>query len=235
MTTPAVTTTTPKALETRQRILAAALALFHEQGFDATTMRGIADRAGMAVGATYYYFQTKDEIVLQFYVALQTEMEQRLPDIVKQHTSAPQRIQALLLERLEQFRPYRAVFSVLAQHAGDPQSPLSPFSGQTTAIREQAIALFATALQDAPLSAPKALQAQVPLILWLYQMAIIFFWLHDRSAQQRRTKQLVAVSLPLALQLLRLLRLPPLRPIRTAIVQILTVVGVTSEAAPYVR
>lgn len=234
MTTAAVTTT-PKALETRQRLLAAALALFHEEGFDATTMRGIADRAGMAVGATYYYFKTKDEIVLQFYVTLQTEMEQRVPDIIKQHANAAQRIQALLLERLEQFRPYRAVFSVLAQHAGDPHSPLSPFSVQTTAIREQAIALFSTALQDAPVAAPKALQAQVPLLLWLYQMAIIFFWLHDRSAQQRRTKQLVAVSLPLALRLLRLLRLPPLRPIRAAIVQILTLVGVTAEATPRAR
>jgi AcrR family transcriptional regulator len=47
-----------KAEATAARILDAALELFREQGFDAATMRGIAERAGVATGAAYYYPKT---------------------------------------------------------------------------------------------------------------------------------------------------------------------------------
>jgi len=66
-----------KSEETRERILEAALKLFHDRGFDATTMRDIAARAGMATGAAYYYFDSKDAIVLSFYDRARTEMGPR--------------------------------------------------------------------------------------------------------------------------------------------------------------
>jgi len=42
---------TPKAEETGRRILDSALELFRQQGFDSTTMRDIARKAGVATGA----------------------------------------------------------------------------------------------------------------------------------------------------------------------------------------
>src|SRR5256885_1173878 len=58
---------TPKAEETGHRILNAALDLFREEGFDSTTMRGVAQKAGVATGAAYYYYPSKDAIVMDFY------------------------------------------------------------------------------------------------------------------------------------------------------------------------
>ena len=55
---------TPKAEETRRRILAAALDLFQERGFAETTMRDIARNAGVATGAAYYYFPSKEHLFL---------------------------------------------------------------------------------------------------------------------------------------------------------------------------
>jgi AcrR family transcriptional regulator len=55
-----------KAEATAGKILDAALALFREQGFDAATMRGIAERAEVATGAAYYYYPSKDAIVMDF-------------------------------------------------------------------------------------------------------------------------------------------------------------------------
>src|ERR1700733_3229691 len=63
-----------KSEETRTRILEAALAVFRERGFDSATMREIAVRAEVAVGAAYYYFDSKDAIVMAFYERSQTEM-----------------------------------------------------------------------------------------------------------------------------------------------------------------
>ncbi|WP_319452193.1 MULTISPECIES: helix-turn-helix domain-containing protein [unclassified Mycobacterium] len=46
------------------RILAAALDLFAEHGVSGTSLQMIADAVGVAKGAVYYRFKTKDEIVV---------------------------------------------------------------------------------------------------------------------------------------------------------------------------
>ena len=48
---------------TRQRILDVSSALFAEQGYDATSLREIADQMGFTKAALYYHFQSKDEIL----------------------------------------------------------------------------------------------------------------------------------------------------------------------------
>lgn len=48
---------------TRDRILHAALALFAEKGYEATSMREIAEQLGMTKAALYYHFDGKDAIV----------------------------------------------------------------------------------------------------------------------------------------------------------------------------
>lgn len=50
---------TEKARATRRRMREAALALFREQGYAATPMQAIADRAGVAVQTLYFTFGTK--------------------------------------------------------------------------------------------------------------------------------------------------------------------------------
>lgn len=51
-----------KGETTRMAIQDAALDLFLQQGFHATSMRQIADRAGLALGGIYNHFSSKDEI-----------------------------------------------------------------------------------------------------------------------------------------------------------------------------
>lgn len=62
--------TTTKGEQTRELILATALRMFREQGYEATTMRAIAREAGVAVGNAYYYFASKEELVQAFYEQL---------------------------------------------------------------------------------------------------------------------------------------------------------------------
>lgn len=60
---PVKTKDTPKKGEvTRLAIEEAAMELFLEQGYAATSMRQIADKAGLALGGIYNHFASKDEI-----------------------------------------------------------------------------------------------------------------------------------------------------------------------------
>ena len=50
--------------ETRRRIVQATFELHGEQGVEATTMKQIAQRAGVSVGSVYHHFPTYDEAIL---------------------------------------------------------------------------------------------------------------------------------------------------------------------------
>lgn len=49
--------------ETRQRIVEATAALHSEQGVSATSLRDIAERAGVSVGTAYHHFPTYDDAI----------------------------------------------------------------------------------------------------------------------------------------------------------------------------
>ena len=52
--------------DTRARIQQIALELFSEQGYDATSLREIAERLGVTKAALYYHFKSKEDIVASF-------------------------------------------------------------------------------------------------------------------------------------------------------------------------
>lgn len=62
-------TRTPGA-ETRERILDVAQDLFTLQGYDKTSLRDIAERLGITKAALYYYFERKEDILLELHLRL---------------------------------------------------------------------------------------------------------------------------------------------------------------------
>ncbi|OYD91514.1 hypothetical protein CDG76_26860 [Nostoc sp. 'Peltigera membranacea cyanobiont' 210A] len=52
-----------QAVVRREHLVDTALALFSEQGYDATSIKQIAVRAGVAVGLLYHYFPSKSEVM----------------------------------------------------------------------------------------------------------------------------------------------------------------------------
>jgi len=70
-----------KKLETRQRILAAAVALFSTRGYDATTMDEIAESADVARATVFNFFVRKSDLVLAWFSDRRAEVEGRLSGI----------------------------------------------------------------------------------------------------------------------------------------------------------
>lgn len=228
METVNVPRSTPKAGQTRARILAAALELFRERGFDQTTMRDIAAAAGVAIGAAYYYFDSKESLVMAFYHQAKDEMHERIEATLARKTDLKARLRAVMDVKFEYFGPNRKFLGALLRHAADPEHPLSPFSAQTRDIREIDMQHFSEALEGANLRLPDDLSPHLPKLLWLYQMGLILFWIYDRSEGQARTDILVEKTVAIVAGLLKLVKSPFLRPLRRTAIELLE--AVTEEA-----
>jgi len=216
---------TPRAEDTRRRIYEAALKLFREKGFEQTTMRDIAAKADVALGAAYYYFASKEAIVLAFYQEMQEVSHQSILEALTGRRKLKDRLRYVIEKRLELLAPNRKFCDALFKHAPDAADPLSPFSAETRPIRERGIEHLRVALEEGDIKVPADLKSHLPYLLWLFQMAIILFWLYDRSPRQERTEKLIDKSLSLLINLLRLSSMPLMRPLRKAALELVEAVG----------
>jgi AcrR family transcriptional regulator len=203
---------TPKSEATRARILASALQVFRERGFAEATMRDIAAAAGVAVGAAYYYFDSKDALVMAFYDESQAKMLPALDRILDQSRTLEQRLRGLIEYKFEAFGPNRSLMAALSAHI-DPKHPLSPFSERTAAIRERDTAFFARAVTDSKVRLAPSILPYLPRLLWLYQMGVMLYWVYDGSPHQARTRLLLDKTLHMMLFVIKAGGIPVLRPL----------------------
>jgi AcrR family transcriptional regulator len=202
----------PKSEATRARILAAALQVFRERGFADSTMREIAAAASVAVGAAYYYYDSKDALVMAFYEESQARMIPALERILEESSTLERRLHGLIHYKFELFAPNRALMGALSAHI-DPSHPLSPFSTHTAAIRERDTAFFARAVTESGVRLPPSILPYLPRLLWLYQMGLMLYWVYDRSPGQANTNLLFDKTLRMMLFAIKIASVPLLRPL----------------------
>lgn len=114
--------------EKQQNVLKAALALFAEQGFDATSSSQIAERAGVAVGSVYQHFHNKKELLMAVLTPLTKSVFSQAADqfinktLAKKYDSLEQFIKALIADRMIFISDNREEFKVmLGQLLSDQQ------------------------------------------------------------------------------------------------------------------
>ena len=192
-------------------------------------MRAIAEKAGVALGNTYYYFRSKEYLIQAFYQRLHDEhLAASLPALEKKDTLKARLLTVMRL-RIDVMKPYHQFAGVLFKTAAHPQSPLNPFSDESDPVRDQSIALFGKVVEGTKARIPKDLQGELPYLLWLYQMGIVLFWIHDPSPNHRRTYRLIDHTLDLLDKLIHLASNPFMRPLRK---QALRLVSEIREALP---
>jgi AcrR family transcriptional regulator len=214
---------TKRSDQTRQKILDAALTLFQKRGFAETTMRDIGKEAGVALGAAYYYFDSKDALVMAFYERAQQEWIPPAEKALAASKDLKARLGVVIEAKLNCFAPHRRLLAALSTHI-DPLHPLSPFSAETEHIREKDISFMSRALEGAKVKVASDVLPYLPRLLWLYQLGIILFWIFDRSPHQRKTKMLYEKSLSIVVRLIKFSGLPLLRPIRKLVIELIETV-----------
>jgi AcrR family transcriptional regulator len=191
---------TARAEQTRALIVDTAQHLFTENGYEATTMRAIAQKAGVATGNAYYYFASKDELVGEFYTLAVASQVTASRAVLEGEAGLAARLRGVLRALVEAQAPYHAFAAPLCSRAAIP----SP-------ARDQAMALYAEVVTGTRTRIPGALRDRLPGMLWLYAMGVAQFWVHDTSPGFRRTLVLIDTTAPLAERLVRLARYPLLR------------------------
>jgi len=212
---------TKKGERTKSQIVEVALALFFERGYDATTMRAVAERAGVAVGNAYYYFESKEHLVQAFYARTHAEHLSAFEPILEKETSLKELLRQLLTTKIETAEPYHRFSGLLFKNAADPKSVLNPFSDASREVRDQATELFARLLEKTDQKVPADLLEELPNLLWLYEMSVILFWIHDESEGRLRTRKLIDRTVDIVTKLIQLSRLPLMGPLRRTVPKLL--------------
>ena len=202
---------TRRAEQTRATIIEAALDLFREAGYDASTMRAIARRAGVSTGNAYYYFRSKDELIQEFYLRNHVEHARACRDVLDRERTLAARLRGALRALVDVLGPYHAFAAAFYKTAAEPRSPLSPFSRESGPARKAAVGLFREVVDGSTARIDPELRAELPELLWLYSLGIVLFWVHDSSPGCAKTYRLIDATVPLADRMITLSRLPMLR------------------------
>jgi AcrR family transcriptional regulator len=220
---------TQKGDQTKALILETALEIFRERGYEETTMRAIAEKAGVSLGNAYYYCRSKEYLIQAFYQRLHDEHVAVSLPALENKDSLKTRLLTVMRLKFDTMEPYHQFAGVLFKTAAHPESPLNPFSDESDPVREASIELFAKVIEETKARIPKDLRAELPYLLWVYHVGIVLFWIHDPSPKHRRTYRLIDHTVDLLDKLIHLASNPFLRPLRK---QTLRLVEEIREALP---
>lgn len=205
---------TLKGDQTKALILETALDIFRERGYEETTMRAIAEKAGVSLGNAYYYFRSKEHLIQAFYQTMHDEHLAVALPALDQNETFKSRLLTVVRLKIKTMKPYHQFAGVLFKTAADPQSPLNPFAEEANPVREASIQLFEKVVEGSKARIPKDLRAELPYLLWVYHMGIILFWIHDRSPKHRRTYRLIDRTVEMVDRMVHLASNPFMRPLR---------------------
>jgi AcrR family transcriptional regulator len=199
--------------QTRQRLFDTAVELMGERGYAATTLRDVATNARVSPGLLYRYFPSKQAVVLALYDDLSADYVAAAARMPKGRWR--DRFLYALRTSLAVLKPQRRTLSALVSVlVGDAEHGL--FSASSSFSRDRVQAVFRTAVVGATDGPRPQVAAALGRLLYLLHLAVLLWWLLDKSPGQRATKGLVTLieqAMPYAVLALRF---PPvLRILRT--------------------
>jgi AcrR family transcriptional regulator len=179
---------TPRGIETRRRLYQTAIGLIAARGWQATTLRDVAQEAGVSVGLLYRYFPSKQAIVLTLYDELSAEYAARAEQMERGRWR--DRFLFALTASLDVLRPHRGTLaSLVPVLVGDAEDGL--FAPRTAFSRLRVQGVFIQAVVGASDAPRGEVAPALGRLLYLVHLAIILWWLLDKSQSQRATVALV--------------------------------------------
>lgn len=110
-------TTASASPERRRELLAIAAEVFAAQGYNATTVRRIADEAGMLAGSLYYHFDSKESMVDEILSTFLTELWDGYDAVLAAGLGPRETIEALVTESFREIDRHRAAVAIYQKEA----------------------------------------------------------------------------------------------------------------------
>ncbi|MFG2992933.1 TetR/AcrR family transcriptional regulator [Streptomyces sp. NPDC048257] len=98
--------------ERRRELLDTAAEVFAAQGYNATTVRKIADAAGMLAGSLYYHFDSKESMLDEILSAFLTELWEGYDTVLAAGLGPRETIEALVTESFREIDRHRAAVAI---------------------------------------------------------------------------------------------------------------------------
>ena len=150
-------------------LLQAAAAIFAEVGFEAATMRDIAERAGASIGSLYQFFPNKDVVAR----AIKTQYCQELKELwaslvaVSAKTTTSRLVDQFLNVTIRAIEEHPAIIRLI-----DAPRSTNPAADIKESLRQQLVVLFLTRKpRMSPIKAHRYAEITVQMVralLWLY-------------------------------------------------------------------
>jgi AcrR family transcriptional regulator len=191
--------------KTRQAILRAALELFAKKGFHRTTTKVISQKAKIAEGTLFNYFRTKEDLALYFFdQELLGLMEWYDRTTAARRAPLPEKLFAIVHRLLERIGPYEDFIGAVYLRALQPTSKLSPLSLPSQEQHLRYLSFIREILAEAEA------EGEIPRLgdigayaFGIFHIAMITYWLQDRSPGKEETLALLDRCLQLGTRLLK--------------------------------
>src|SRR5437016_7652223 len=144
-------------------------------------MRTIAERAGVSLGSSYHYFPSKGHLVLEFYRHLHALHAAAAAPVLARERELGARLRGVIRAAVMTCEPYHDVSASIFSTVADPSSPLNAFSDESRPLRDEVVGLYALVVEGSDARVPPDVAAELPRLLWLYTMGVLYFWMLDAS------------------------------------------------------
>jgi AcrR family transcriptional regulator len=199
---------TPQGAAAKNRLYAIAVKRIAKRGYESTTLRDVAKEAGVSVGLLYRYFPSKRAVIIALYDELSA-------DYARQALAMPagkwrDRFVFALRTSLSVLEPHRvALRGLVPVLVGDPDEGVFARNAAFSRVRVQRV--FEEAVVGATDAPTHTLAEAIGRLLYLVHLAVLLWWLLDKSSRQRATTALVSLFEQVLPSAGIALRLPPVR------------------------
>jgi AcrR family transcriptional regulator len=97
----------------REKILAAAVHLFAEYGYNAATMRDIARMAGIQAASIYYHYASKQALLVEIMDTHMQRLDAKLEHIVGKQGTVQQRLYEAIANHIHLHTTYKSEFFII--------------------------------------------------------------------------------------------------------------------------
>ncbi|MDT0435368.1 MULTISPECIES: TetR/AcrR family transcriptional regulator [Streptomyces] len=108
---------TAAARDRRREILDTAAEVFAEQGYNATTVRKIADHAGMLAGSLYYHFDSKESMLEEILRTFLDELWSGYDTVLAAGLGPRATLEALVTESFREIDRHRAAVAIFQKES----------------------------------------------------------------------------------------------------------------------
>ncbi|MEV5956559.1 TetR/AcrR family transcriptional regulator [Streptomyces sp. NPDC051987] len=132
-------TTVSSGPDRRGQLLATAAEVFAAQGYRATTVRGIADAAGMLAGSLYYHFDSKESMIDEILATFLDDLWSRYDGVLAAGLGPRETIEALVTESFREIDRHHAAVAIYQKESRHLQAqPRFAYLADSQAKFEQA-------------------------------------------------------------------------------------------------